>query len=75
MKPIYVSNLAYTATAKDIRRLFEPFGELAAAYVYTYGKSRFSFLWMTNEADAESAIEALNSNQFSRKRTDCSMGE
>lgn len=33
-------------------------------YVYTTGKSRFSFVEMTNEADGESAIEALNGSEL-----------
>ena len=61
---IYVGNLAYTATATDIRKLFSPFGEVAAAHVFTAGKRRFGFVLMTNEADGESAIEALNGGEF-----------
>ena len=49
---IYAGNLAYAATANDIRGIFEPFGEVAAAHVFTAGKSRFAFVLMANEADA-----------------------
>jgi RNA recognition motif-containing protein len=35
---IYVGNLAYSATASDIRRMFEAFGEVAAAHVFTAGE-------------------------------------
>ena len=61
---IYIGNLAYAATAKHIRRLFELFGEVAAAHVFTAGKKRFAFVLMTNEADADSAIEGLNGAEF-----------
>ena len=62
---IYVGNLAYTATATDIRKLFSSFGEVAAAHVFTAaGKKRFGFALMTNEADGESAIEGLSGAEF-----------
>jgi RNA recognition motif-containing protein len=53
---IYVGNLAYAATATDIRKLFSPFGKLAAAHVFTAVKKHFGFVLMMNEVDAESAI-------------------
>ena len=36
---IFVGNLDYTATATDIRKLFEPFGKVAAAHVFTAARN------------------------------------
>jgi RNA recognition motif-containing protein len=62
---IYAGNLAYTATAMDIRRLFEPFGEVFSVHLYSQNKGRFSFVQMTNEANGDNAIEALIARSFS----------
>jgi RNA recognition motif-containing protein len=48
---IYVGNLAYAATAMDIRQIFGPFGEVATVHLYTQRKGRFAFVQMINEAD------------------------
>jgi RNA recognition motif-containing protein len=48
---IYVGNLAYGVTANDIRRIVEPFAEVAAGHVFTAGKKRFAFVLMMNESD------------------------
>ena len=44
--------------------MFSPFGEVAAAHVFTAGEKRFAFVLMMNEADAESAIEAAKWREF-----------
>jgi hypothetical protein len=40
----FVGNLAHSATAAHILKLFSPFGEVAAAHVFTVGKKMFRAL-------------------------------
>jgi hypothetical protein len=61
---IYVGNLAYTATAIDIRSIFEPFGEVAAAHVFTAGKSRVWLVLINKQTHAESPLESVNCGGF-----------
>lgn len=60
---IYVANLPYGATSKDLRSLFRPFGEVDEATVIVdrrSGRSRgFGFVLMPGEV-AAAAIEALH---------------
>ena len=61
-KRLYVGNLAFGATADDLRELFSQYGSVTAADVITdrdTGRSRgFGFVEMAEGGDA--AIEALN---------------
>ena len=54
---LFVGNLDYVVQSMDVRRLFAPFGEIAAVHVFNNGKNRFAFVLMTNEADCKSAME------------------
>lgn len=60
---IFVGNLPFSATEADLRGLFEAHGTVTSARVITdreTGRSRgFGFVEM-DDADATSAIEALN---------------
>lgn len=60
---IFVGNLPFSATEADLRGLFEAHGTVTSARVITdreTGRSRgFGFVEM-EDADATSAIEALN---------------
>ena len=61
---IYVGNLSYEVTEKDLKEAFEVFGEVDTVKVikdnYT-GKSKgFGFVEMPAKAEAQSAIEGLN---------------
>jgi RNA recognition motif-containing protein len=60
---IFVGNLAYSVTQADLQTLFEEFGAVQSAALITdreTGRSRgFGFVEMDN-ADADSAIKALN---------------
>src|SRR5829696_7088534 len=62
---IYVGNLAFTATAEDLREWFSAFGEVTKAQVTTdreTGRSRgFGFVEMADGGDE--AIAALNGAQ------------
>ena len=61
---IYVGNLSYSVTSDDLRKAFEPFGEVSTANVVTdkfTGQSKgFGFVEMANKAHGEAAIKALD---------------
>jgi cold-inducible RNA-binding protein len=65
-KNIYVGNLTFQTTEDDLRRLFEPFGEVTRAQVTMdreTGRSRgFGFVEMSSGGDE--AIAALNGKQI-----------
>jgi cold-inducible RNA-binding protein len=64
LKNIFVGNLDFGATEESIRALFEPYGAIERVSLVTdrdTGRSRgFAFVEMTNAAEADRAIEALN---------------
>ena len=64
MKNIFVGNLDFGATEDSIRALFEPFGNVERVSLVTdrdTGRSRgFAFVEMTDSAEADRAIAALN---------------
>jgi cold-inducible RNA-binding protein len=64
VKNIFVGNLDFGATEESIRSLFQPYGAIERVSVATdrdTGRSRgFGFVEMTNPAEADRAIEALN---------------
>lgn len=64
MKNIYVGNLDYGATEEAVRSLFQPYGAIERVSLATdrdTGRSRgFAFVEMTDPAEADRAIEALN---------------
>ena len=64
MKNIFVGNLDFAATESSIRSLFEPYGQVDRVNVVTdrdTGRSRgFAFVEMTDAAEADRAIAALN---------------
>ena len=68
MKKLFVGNLSWTATDSDLQDAFSKFGEITEATVI---KSRednrskgFGFVTMANDADADTAIEAMNGKDF-----------
>ncbi|MFB3827137.1 MAG: RNA recognition motif domain-containing protein [Bryobacteraceae bacterium] len=64
MKNIFVGNLDFGATESTIRSLFEPYGKVERVSLITdrdTGRSRgFAFVEMTDAAETERAIAALN---------------
>jgi len=65
---IYVGNLAQGATEEDLRKAFEPFGQVASVNII---KDRFSgalrgfgFVEMPTQAQAQAAISSLNGTQL-----------
>jgi len=66
-KKMYVGNLPFSSTEDDLRDLFSQYGEVKSAniiYDRETGRSRgFGFVEMAEES-ADSAMEALNGNEF-----------
>jgi cold-inducible RNA-binding protein len=64
MKNIFVGNLDFGATESSVRTLFEPYGSVERVNLITdreTGRSRgFAFVEMSDPAEADRAIEALN---------------
>jgi RNA recognition motif-containing protein len=64
MKNIFVGNLDFAATESSIRSLFEQYGNVERVNLVTdrdTGRSRgFAFVEMTDTAEADRAIAALN---------------
>jgi len=65
---IYTGNLAYSTTDQDLRDAFEAFGTVTSASVISdraTGQSKgFGFVEMSNNAEADSAIKALNGREL-----------
>ena len=63
-KNIYVGNLPYETTSDDLLELFQSYGSVVSAQVVMdrfSGRSRgFGFVEMSNDDEAQSAIDALN---------------
>lgn len=61
---MYVSNLGFHTTDDDLRKLFEPFGNVSSAKVITdreTGRSRgFGFVEMGSSTEAGEAMSKLN---------------
>jgi RNA recognition motif-containing protein len=64
MKKIYVGNLPFSTNDAELRSMFEAHGTVASATVVMdreTGRSRgFGFVEMTDDAQAQAAIEAMN---------------
>jgi len=64
LKNIFVGNLDFGTTEESIRALFEPYGTVERVSIVTdrdTGRSRgFAFVEMTDGAEADRAITALN---------------
>ena len=66
-KRMYVGNLNYAVTEKELNELFTEFGEVVDAKVITRpdGRSKgFGFVEMAEEDQAAAAIEKLNQSEF-----------
>ena len=68
MVNIYVGNLPYRTTEAELLQLFSEFGTVAKTQLINdreTGRSRgFGFVEMPDEAQARTAIEALNGKEF-----------
>ena len=65
---IYVGNLSYEVTEEDLKEAFKVFGEVETVRVLKdndTGRSKgFGFVEMSNNADAQSAIDGLNDKEL-----------
>ncbi len=73
---IHVGNLAREVTEEELRRTFEPFGQVAAVRIVTdrySGVSKgFGFVEMSDKAEAQAAIEGLNMKELAERTLDVS---
>jgi cold-inducible RNA-binding protein len=64
VKNIFVGNLNFNTSEEQLREMFATYGQVERVSILTdrdTGRSRgFGFVEMTNEAEAEKAIAALN---------------
>ena len=65
---LYVGNISYEATERDLREAFEKFGEVAGVIVIEdrlTGRSKgFGFVEMPSEEEARQAIAGLNGREI-----------
>jgi RNA recognition motif-containing protein len=65
---IYVGNLSYEVTEEDLKEAFEGFGQIESVKIikdnYTGRSKGFGFVEMSNNADAQSAINGLNDKEL-----------
>jgi RNA recognition motif-containing protein len=63
-RKLYCGNLSYNVTSSDLEELFSQFGSVKSAQVITdrdTGRSKgFGFVEMSNDAEAQAAIDGLN---------------
>jgi len=84
MKSLFVGNLDSETTQEELRQLFETYGEVVQVHIIRDRDSGlprgFAFVEMTNEAEAEKAIRALNGSilrdrtlsvSYARHRPEC----
>jgi len=68
MKRLFIGNLDFHATEDELRQLFAPHGPVGQVTIvkdsYSGQPRGFAFVEMTNAADADKAIAALNGTQF-----------
>ena len=72
MKNIFVGNLNYSASEDEVRQLFEQYGAVDRVSLITdrdTGRPRgFGFVEMSNDEEADQAIEALNGVEMGGRR-------
>jgi RNA recognition motif-containing protein len=65
---IYVGNLSYEVTEEDLQNAFEGFGQIESLKIikdnYSGRSKGFGFVEMSNNADAQSAINGLNDKEL-----------
>ncbi|MFM7594330.1 MAG: RNA recognition motif domain-containing protein, partial [Isosphaeraceae bacterium] len=71
-KRLYVGNLPYSMGSQDMQGLFEQYGKVLSALVLSdreTGRSRgFGFVEMEDDSAAQSAIEALDGQDYQGRR-------
>lgn len=75
-KKLYVGNLPYTIDDQSLHSKFAQYGEVQSAKVITdreTGRSKgFGFVEMSNDNDADTAIEKLNGADFNGRAVNVS---
>jgi len=65
---IYIGNMSYDTTEDDLRQAFEQYGEVSSVNIitdkYTGDPRGFAFVEMSNDDEANKAIEAMNRQEF-----------
>ena len=65
---IYVGNLSYEVTEEELKEAFESFGQIESVRIikenYSGRSKGFGFVEMPNNANAQSAIDALNDKEL-----------
>jgi len=65
---IYVGNLSYEVTEEDLQNAFEAFGQVESVKIikdnYNGRSKGFGFIEMSNNADAQSAINGLKDKEL-----------
>ena len=65
---IYISNLGFSVTAEDLKKLFAPYGTITSASVimdkFTNRSRGFGFVEMPDRQAAEAAMRALNGSML-----------
>jgi RNA recognition motif-containing protein len=68
-KKLYVGNLSYSVTDSQLEQMFAQYGSVSSAQVIMdreTGRSKgFGFVEMSNDQEAEAAINALNGQDYS----------
>lgn len=69
---LYVGNLSYNIRTKDLRSIFEEYGEVKSARIISNkfnGKSKgFGFVEMANKAGANAAISAMSGTEVKGRK-------
>jgi cold-inducible RNA-binding protein len=69
---IYVGNLSYEVTEDDLQKAFEGFGQIESVRIikdnYSGRSKGFGFVEMSNNADAQSAINDLNDKELKGRK-------
>lgn len=65
---IYVGNLSYKVSDRDLQKVFEEFGDVTSSKVIKdreTGRSKgFAFVEMKNDEEAQAAIDKLNGSEI-----------
>ncbi|MDR0989155.1 MAG: RNA-binding protein [Prevotellaceae bacterium] len=65
---LYVGNLNYKVRESDLRKVMEEYGTVDSIRIITDRETKrskgFAFVEMPNEAEAQSAIQALNEAEY-----------
>ncbi len=71
-KKLYVGGIPYSSTDADLKAQFETIGPVESAVIIMdkmTGRSKgFGFVEMTNDADADAAVDQLNNTDFQGRK-------